>query len=301
MQWTRLSRDASIAGSSLRLGLPCLLLLAGPLACERRAPEEATPAAVARTAPPAPKPAEPPLRYRRLPIPGPKALLAARDSLGPAAFREVLAINRRDLAHVLAGDSLVVPVGPPVDPLRHAPFPRALAAADSLPKLLLVSLRVQAFGAYEHGALARWGPTSTGKRASPTPARLYYTNWKDKERTSTVNGDWLMTWYVNLDNFQGISLHQYDLPGYPASHSCIRLLEDDARWIYDWAEQWRLTPDSAGVASNGTPVVVFGAYAYGRRPPWKRLPENPEATAVPLPEIETALRAYPDLGRRAEK
>jgi hypothetical protein len=284
-----------MAGSSLRLAVPCLLLLAGPLACERRAPEETAAApAPAPVVTPAPV-AVPPPHYRRVPIAGARPLLALRDSIGPDAFLEVLRVNRRDLAHVRKGDSLVVPDR--FDSLRCAPFPRALAAADSLPKLLLISLRVQAFGAYERGALTHWGPTSTGKRATPTPARLYHTNWKDKQRASTVNGEWLLTWYVNLDNFQGISLHQYELPGYPASHSCIRLLEEDARWLYAWAEQWRLAPDGVAIERDGTPVVVFGEYGYGRRPPWKRLPEDPGAATLSPREIEEALRAYPAPGR----
>jgi len=37
-------------------------------------------------------------------------------------------------------------------------------------------------------------------------------------------------------NKRGHSFHQYELPGHPASHGCIRLLERDATWIYDWGK-----------------------------------------------------------------
>ncbi len=231
-----------------------------------------------------------PGRFLRVPIPGSKRLRALRDSLGPAAFREVLKINRVDLAHVRAGDSLVIPAPDAAfDSLRYAPFPRKLARVDSLEKFLLVSLRMQAFGAYERGRLIRWGPTSSGKKQTPTPARLYHVNWKDRERVSTIDEEWLLTWYINLDNLDGISLHQYGMPGYAASHSCLRLLEEDARWLYAWVEQWRLTSDGARVTRNGTPVLVFGAYGYGRRRPWRRLPEDPLATNVTAQDVEAAL------------
>jgi hypothetical protein len=241
-----------------------------------------------------------------VPIPSAKRLFALRDSLGPAAFAEVLKVNRVDLAHVRAGDSLVVPDRlremPAGDSLRHSPFPLALAVPDSVPRVVLVSLRVQAFAAYERGRLRRWGPVSTGRRETPTPTGLFHVNWKDRERASTENEEWLLTWCLNLDNLTGLSLHQYAMPGYAASHSCIRLLEEDARWLYGWVEQWRLTPDGAQVLRKGTPVVIFGAYAYGRRRPWRRLPEDPGAVAIRADEIERARAALaaPHLaGRRS--
>jgi hypothetical protein len=224
---------------------------------------------------------------------GPRTLFALRDSLGRAGFFEILKVNRLDLKHIRQGDSLVVALGK-VDTLRLSPFPLEIDASARFPKLLLVSVRVQAFAAYEHGRLVRWGPTSTGRRETPTPARLYHTNWKDKERVSTFNDEWQLTWYVNLDNFLGISLHEYELPGRPASHSCVRLLEEDARWLYGWSEQWTLTADGAGVVKEGTPVVIFGEYSYSKRPPWKSLPEDPKAATVSPAEIAGALRALPE-------
>ena len=278
---------------SLMLGV----LLAGVTACDRRSPEETPPSGTAADASPrVPAPAPPAIHYRRVPIPNAKTLFALRDSIGKPAFVEVLKVNRVDFAHVRAGDSLVIPDHlremPATDSLRHSPFPLAAPVINSLPQLLLVSLRVQAFGAYEHGKLLRWGPVSTGRKEMPTPVGLYHVNWKDQERVSTENEEWLLTWYMNLDNLSGLSLHQYSLPGYAASHSCIRLLEEDARWLYSWVEQWRLTPDSTAVLREGTPVVIYGKYAYGRRRPWRRLPEDPGAVAIPLGEIEGALSVY---------
>src|SRR6185436_9183186 len=123
--------------------------------------------------------------------------------------------------------------------------------------------------AYDSGRLVRWGPTSTGKRATPTPAGLFFANWKAKQTRSTENDEWILNWYFNFDNARGVSFHEYAMPGYPASHACVRLLAEDAKWIYDWADQWKVSRNGRGVIRWGTPVVVFDDYDYKAPPPWR--------------------------------
>ena len=235
--------------------------------------------------------------YRVRPISDAQALRRLSRSLGSERFLLALKVNRRDSLHVKTGDSLMVPDSN-ATLLGLSPFPRQVPSSSELDKLILVSRRVQAFAAYEQGRLTRWGPTSTGRESLQTPEGLYHTNWKDAERTSTFNEEWLLKWYVNLDSFLGISFHLFELPGYPASHSCIRLMEDDAIWLYGWADQWTLdATDRRKVVKPGTPVVIFGRYAYGKKAPWRRLAADSSATNVPLFEIETALGAYLRSGR----
>ncbi|MBS1902912.1 MAG: L,D-transpeptidase [Bacteroidetes bacterium] len=229
--------------------------------------------------------------YRSYLIDGASALSALLRSLGPDGMMLVYKLNRRDLKHLKTGDSIVIPLAAD-SILAYSPFPRHLDSLGAQGKLLVISRRVQAFAAYEHGTLVRWGPTSTGKRTTPTPEGLYHTNWKSKQTHSTVDDAWILNWYFNLDNLEGISLHEYDLPGYPASHSCVRLLSEDAEWIYHWADQWILTPDGARVATNGTPVIVFGNYAYGKIPPWKKLATDSSACDVNVSEVTSAVRTY---------
>jgi hypothetical protein len=241
---------------------------------------------------PKPVPPEPPLpAYRSIPIEGMKSIIQLTSELGKEGFTLVLKINRVDLDHVRQGEALIVP-GKVGDLLTHASFPAEVEVLRPIPKAILVSRRIQAFGAYESGRLIFWGPTSTGKKATPTPAGLFHTNWKSKERVSTVDEHWLLRWYVNLANFAGVSFHQYALPGYPASHSCIRLLEEDAKWIYDWAEQWVLSKDGRQILAQGTPVVIFGDYTYDQPAPWKRLIEDPQAATVSVGEVDAALRDH---------
>ena len=229
-----------------------------------------------------------------------RSLLQLRAEIGEEAMAVVLKLNRLDEQHLHGGITLVIPKR--IDELiTYSPFPHEIETARDIPKFLLVSRRVQAFGAYESGKLVRWGPTSTGKKETPTPAGLYYTNWKAKATRSSVNTDWLLPWYFNIDNKKGISFHQYELPGSPASHGCIRLLADDAAWIYGWADQWTLSIDNRRIETNGTPVIVFGDYAYGKQPPWKHLVTDLSATNVTGEELEETLESHLPIIRQIKK
>ena len=98
-----------------------------------------------------------------------------------------------------------------------------------------------------------------------------------------------MRWYWNIESRLGISVHEFDLPGRPASHACVRLIEDDAHWLFGWAEGWLVSKDGRSVLREGTPVLVIGEYAWEAPPPWRRLAEDRSVTDVSKAEIEAAL------------
>lgn len=293
--WSETAKLAhsDLAGSAARsfCALCLTLALALLIGCRK---DPSTPAqtsetpSTARATPTPTATPSPSISYHAQPIESAKSLAQLKAELGEDGLLLALKVNRLDLKHVRHGEDLIIP-DTTNNPLAVAPFPVELESARSIPKLLLVSRRVQAFGAYELGKLVHWGPTSTGKKATPTPAGLYHTNWKAKQTVSTVSDEWVLPWYFNLDNFEGVSLHQYELPGYPASHSCVRLLEVDAAWIYNWADQWILSPDGHKRLADGTPVVIFGDYSYGKTPPWKQLLDDPHAASVTVGEVEEAL------------
>lgn len=238
-------------------------------------------------------PAAPPLRvaYRLYPL-NDSLLKALPQTFDSARLATLLALNRIDLRKVRAKDTLAVPDTFVADFNAYAPFPRRLALADSVRKLLVCSYPLQAFAAYEHGSLVRWGPSSLGKKSTPTPTGLFHTNWKAKRTVSTENPEWILDWYFNLTNFTGVSLHEYELPGYPASHACVRLKAHDARWIYCWAEQWKLSPDGSYVLTRGTPVVIYGTYDFEKRRPWLKLAESSDAFAIDEPRLTDVLQPY---------
>ncbi|MBL0311209.1 MAG: L,D-transpeptidase [Holophagaceae bacterium] len=271
--------------------LLCLMLALLIPACDRHRPEKPDRGPVESVlAIEKPKPAQ---RFRAYQITTSKELQKLQESLGSQRFDEALKLNRIDLRHARQGDSLVLPVS--AEPwLDLAPFPSKWKELEDQPKLIAVSLRLQAWAAYEAGRMVRWGPVSSGREASPTFTGLYHTNWCQKERRSTFNDEWQLKWYVNLHNWNGISFHQYDLPGYPDSHACLRLAADDSEWIYRWCQSWILAPDQRTILREGTPVVVFGDYAWSAPGPWKRIIEEPEAGRLKPEELAGALRIFQD-------
>jgi hypothetical protein len=221
----------------------------------------------------------------RLEKPLAAAGLAARFTAAEIDVLEM--INRADRAHLDDLDVLLVPASWPTDVLDLSPLPRVWAWAAAHAKTILVHQPTQALAAYESGRLVRWGPVSTGRRPLPTPAGLFHLNWRSPGRTSTVDPGWFLPWYFNFENDRGISFHQFALPGLPASHACVRLLERDAKWLYEWGETWTLDARGWTVLDPGTPVVVAGCYDFNAPPPWRappawgRVDELPSAPEQP--------------------
>lgn len=223
------------------------------------------------------------------------------QAVGLANVPFVLSFNRLDEKHIQKNTTITIP---PTftDWDALSPFPTELPAAKDIEKLLIVSQQIQAVGAYEHGTLVRWMVTSTGKKETPTPSKLYFTNWKGKLVVSTLEGGYLLPWAFNIDNLGGIAMHQFDLPGLPASHACIRLLEADAMWIYDWAKQWILASNGQTELAKGTPVIVYGEYAFDKKAPWKNLATDPAATTLTVDELtEVVNKNIDDIQTAAEK
>lgn len=230
--------------------------------------------------------------FQAVTLEGATALRALQSAHGAEGFRAILHLNRVDLPHVRAGASLVVPATPSsLDAV--SPFPHVLAPGPwSRGRIVVVSRRIQAFAAYDDGVRVRWGGVSTGREDTATPAGLFATNWKAKLRRSSDNAEWLLPWYVNLVNSSGVSFHQFALPGYPASHACVRLFEDDARWIYAWIDSWILDAEGRTVVAHGTPVLVFGDFAYNRPGPWTRAADDAAAATITAAELSSALEPH---------
>ena len=157
-------------------------------------------------------------------------------------------------------------------PLKNIDYTKE-SVLDSVKKIIFFSYWFQSFAVYENGKLQRVGPISMGKKSTPTPTGLFHTNWKSKSTVSTINDEWVMNWYFNLENKLGVSMHEFELPGYPASHACIRLLQADAFWFYYWADSWKLE-SSTKIKSLGTPVIIYGEYPFGQIKPWRRIINN---------------------------
>lgn len=214
--------------------------------------------------------------------------------LGQQRAKLVELLNRRLLQHANIGDTLVVPEKFGLDFRAYSPFPRYYPGAREFDKLFVIHKSIQAWAAYEYGQLSRWGIVNTGAAESPTPTGRYNFNWKEEYRVSSLSppGEpWEMYWVFNFHNPRGIHIHQYAMPtGGPTSHGCVRLIDTDAKWIYDWADAWKVSNGRIDIASSGsrvlkpgTTVIVVGEDPVGDPLPFELKKRYPVLKKVDLP------------------
>ena len=150
-----------------------------------------------------------------------------------------------------------------------SPFPRYIEPSSE--KTIYVSQRHLAWAAYdENGELVWWGPISSGKEYCPgvyggctTPTGSFrIVRKQDIDCISTAfpsradgdSGGALMPYCMHF--FRGYALHgSSDVPGYRASHGCIRLFTEDARWLN---EEFVDLPDDN---QHGTRIVIDAPYS----------------------------------------
>lgn len=251
---------SGLSFSVILLGVNTGVLLAATLSLNTATPSARTPAA------------EPPTRQGAYHLEGGGiGEEAVRRRFTPEQLAILEKLNRSDIAHLGRLQTLVVPGQWVDDELVYSPLPPTYTWARDYPKALVVHQPSQVFGVYEHGRMVRWGPVSSGRREHRTPSGLFHLNWKTAGRNSTVDPDWYLPWYFNFHNQRGLAFHQFTLPGRPASHACVRLLERDARWLHNWGEGWVLDDRGWNVLHPGTPVLILGQYDFGAPPPWRSL------------------------------
>lgn len=164
-------------------------------------------------------------------------LVKAGDTLGKIAPNSkaqwdlIRKINRIDEFHLPVGEEILIPAD--LEKARiFCPVPENYG--DPCGRTLVFFIGIQYFGVYEKGALAFWGPVSSGARGS-TPKGIFQVMWKSRYYYSKKY-EAAMPFAINFSS-AGYFLHQQALPGKPASHGCIRLLKEDARKVFNWAEK----------------------------------------------------------------
>ena len=148
-------------------------------------------------------------------------------------------INRTHYLLVMHGDGNVstdnTKIYVPIDySLKPQILPELLPAAAHHEKYILIDRRQQYLGLYENGHLTHCFPISSGTSNS-TPARNFVINYMDQVHNSTLFNNAPMDHALNI--FNNYFIHEGIVPGYPASHGCIRLFPLHARFLfYHWAK-----------------------------------------------------------------
>lgn len=132
-------------------------------------------------------------------------------------------------------------------PLRAGEFAWNPEYSASGPLVIIISLREQTLSAYRNGIRIARSSISSGAKGRSTPAGVFTILEKEVTHFSNKYHHAPMPYMQRL-TWQGIALHGGDLPGYPASHGCIRLPKAFAKLLY-------------AITIRGTTVIVMGENA----------------------------------------
>jgi L,D-transpeptidase catalytic domain len=114
------------------------------------------------------------------------------------------------------------------------------------PVAIVVSLPEQRVHVYRNGVRIAVSTCSSGKPGHETPTGIFTILQKDKHHhSSTYNNAPVPN--MNRLTWQGVALHAGNLPGYPASHGCVRLPLDFSEKLFT-------------VTHIGTPVIIAGSH-----------------------------------------
>jgi hypothetical protein len=116
---------------------------------------------------------------------------------------------------------------------RPAPPTEATAPRDAgEPIMAIVSIKTQQVTFYDADGWILRAPVSTGITGRETPAGVFAVLEKDIDHHSSLYDD---AWMPNMQRltWNGIALHGGPLPGYAASHGCVRMPYDFAEKLFD--------------------------------------------------------------------
>jgi hypothetical protein len=129
----------------------------------------------------------------------------------------------------------VAPAEAAANEARRARVVEATAPRDAgEPIMEIVSLKSQKVTVYDAGGWVLRAPVSSGTSGRETPAGVFSVVEKDKDHHSNLYDD---AWMPNMQRitWSGIALHGGPLPGYAASHGCVRMPYDFAEKLFDKA------------------------------------------------------------------
>jgi hypothetical protein len=138
------------------------------------------------------------------------------------------------------------------------------------PVLVYVDLGRQLATVYRNGVRIGVSTISSGKHGYETPTGVFTILQKDKDHRSKTYDDASMPYQQRL-TWKGVAMHAGNLPGFPASHGCVRLPMEFAKKLFT------ITP------MGGTVVIAGGHEDPVKRPAAGVLaPAMAGVTAVPI-------------------
>jgi len=152
------------------------------------------------------------------------------------------------VAASFAGRAFAEPVIRAIDELQPGEFVWHPERAPAGPVAIVVSLPDQRVYVYRNGVRIAVSTCSTGKPGHSTPTGVFTILEKDKHhRSSTYNNAPMPN--MNRLTWSGVALHAGQLPGYPASHGCVRLPLDFSAKLFT-------------ITQIGTPVIIANSATF---------------------------------------
>jgi lipoprotein-anchoring transpeptidase ErfK/SrfK len=104
-----------------------------------------------------------------------------------------------------------------------------------MPLIINVSIAKQRVRVYDANGLFAEAPVSTGMPGHPTPMGVFSVIQKDRYHHSNIYSGAPMPFMQRI-TWGGVALHAGVLPGYPASHGCIRMPDSFAIKMWGWTK-----------------------------------------------------------------
>jgi len=157
------------------------------------------------------------------------------------------------------GAKTSAPVDLPPSQLKPGEFIWAAEAVPDGPLVMVISLDEQRAYVYRNGLRIGVSTVSTGKKGYETPTGVFTILQKHKVHYSNLYDDAPMPYMQRL-TWGGVALHAGNLPGYPASHGCIRLPYEFARRLFD-VTNFSMTVVVAAEAKHSAELAHPGLFA----------------------------------------
>jgi len=128
------------------------------------------------------------------------------------------------------------PTGKPTGALKPGEYWWHPEISPQGPLMILVSVPEQTMHVYRNGALIGRSTVSTGSKGHSTPGGVFSILEKKQTHRSKKYNDAPMPYMQRL-TWSGIAMHSGALPGYAASHGCVRLPYDFSQLLFKATEK----------------------------------------------------------------
>jgi hypothetical protein len=215
------------------------------------------------------------------------AVLAAAGTIGTVPHAEAALYYWSDSDPGLSGPA---PTAPQRRQARRHPAKKTdtigkESAKPQGPLIIAISIEKQNLRIYDANGFFAESPVSTGMRGHATPMGVFSVIQKQKLHHSNIYSGAPMP-YMQRITWSGIAIHAGVLPGYPASHGCIRMPMAFAMKMWNWTKMGArvvVTPGEMSPASFSHPLLVAQKVA-----PQPTAPGEPQVDAPPAAKADKA-------------